>query len=270
MLPPADDGTATALARLYDLDLQDDPGDLDLYLALADRADGPILELAAGTGRLAVPLATAGYRVTAVDLDPAMLVRAHARATAAGIGAAGSGTGGSLELIEADLLGLRLPGAGTFALAFLALNSIMLLGSRSAQREALATMAAHLAPGGLAVVDVWLPDADDLARYDGRVILEWPRTDPETGDIVTKAGSAVHDAATGTIVLTSLYEAGPQGGTPVRWVRSDRLRLVAADELAGYAEEAGLRVELIAGGYDLTPLGPGAERAVLLAERPGG
>ena len=40
---------APPLARLYDLDLLDDPGDLDLYLALADRADGPILELAAGT-----------------------------------------------------------------------------------------------------------------------------------------------------------------------------------------------------------------------------
>jgi hypothetical protein len=46
-----DAATAAALARLYDLDLADDPGDLDLYLALADRVDGPILELAVGTGR---------------------------------------------------------------------------------------------------------------------------------------------------------------------------------------------------------------------------
>ena len=57
MLDRPDPATAAALARLYDLDLVEDPGDLDLYLALADRADGPILELAAGTGRLAVPLA---------------------------------------------------------------------------------------------------------------------------------------------------------------------------------------------------------------------
>ena len=64
---------ARALARLYDLDLLDDPGDLDLYLALAGRAGGPILELATGSGRLAVPLAEAGYDVTGVDLDPAML-----------------------------------------------------------------------------------------------------------------------------------------------------------------------------------------------------
>ena len=71
---------AAALARLYDLDLLDDPGDLDLYLALAGRVGGPILELAAGSGRLAVPLAAAGYDVTGVDLDPAMLDRARTAA----------------------------------------------------------------------------------------------------------------------------------------------------------------------------------------------
>ena len=50
MIDRPDLATTAALARLYDLDLQDDPGDLDLYLALADRADGPVLELGAGPG----------------------------------------------------------------------------------------------------------------------------------------------------------------------------------------------------------------------------
>jgi hypothetical protein len=57
--PGADEPLADALARLYDVDLVEDPGDLDLYLALAARVEGPVLELAAGTGRLAVPLAAA-------------------------------------------------------------------------------------------------------------------------------------------------------------------------------------------------------------------
>ncbi len=85
MLDRPDPATAAALARLYDLDLQDDPGDLDLYLALGDRADGRILELAAGSGRLAVPLALAGHPVTAVDIDRAMLDRGRAHATATGV-----------------------------------------------------------------------------------------------------------------------------------------------------------------------------------------
>ncbi len=85
---------------------------------------------------------------------------------------------------------------------------------------------------------------------------------------MTKVGSAVHDAATNTVSLTAIYEESEQGGSPRRWVRRDQLRLVSADELAGFAEEAGLRVELIAGGYDLAALGPGSERAILVAERP--
>jgi SAM-dependent methyltransferase len=191
-----------------------------------------------------------------------MLERGRARAAAAGL------AGDRIEFVEADLLGLRLPRAGRHALAFIALNSLMLLASRTAQREAFRTMAAHLAPGGLAVADVWLPDAEDLARFDGRVILEWPRTDPETGRVVTKAGSANHDAATGSITLTAIYEEGRQGEPAARWIRRDRLRLVAADELAAFAEDAGLRVEVIAGGYDLEPLGPGSDRAILIAVQP--
>lgn len=166
------------------------------------------------------------------------------------------------------MIDLDLPDAGRYALAFIALNSLMLLPDRRAQRAALAAVSRHLAPGGLAVVDVWLPDAEDLARFDGRVILEWPRTDLETGYVVTKAGSAQHDAATGTVTLTTIYEASPQGGTPVRWVRRDVLRLVGADELVAFAEDAGLRVDVLGGSYDLEALGPGSERAVLVAQKP--
>jgi SAM-dependent methyltransferase len=252
---------------LYDLDLEDDPGDIDLYLALADRADGRVLELAAGTGRIAVPLAAAGHPVTAVDIDPAMLDRARERARAESI------PDERLEFVEADLLDLRLPDAGRYALAFIALNSIMLLATRAAQRRALGVLADHLAPGGLAVVDAWLPDIEDLARFDGRAILEWARPDGSVGgdgSLVTKTGSAIHDAATGTIVLTAIFEAATQGGAPRRWIRQDRLRLISADELRAFAEEAGLRVEVVAGGYDLGPLGPGSERAVLIAERVSG
>lgn len=257
------ESTAAALARLYDLDLLDDPGDLDLYLALAARTGGSILELAAGTGRLAVPLAAAGHAVTGVDVDRAMLDRARARASAAAPVVAGR-----LTFVEADLIGLELPDAGTFGLAFVGMNSLFLLATRDAQRAALGTLARHLEPGGLAVVDVWLPDAEDLARFDGRLILEYERLDPETGELVTKTAAAQHDAATGIVALTSIYESGSQGERPRRWVRRDTLRLVSAGELRDFAEGAGLAVETVAGGYDLEPIGSsGGDRAILVAER---
>jgi SAM-dependent methyltransferase len=250
------------LARLYDLDFAEDPGDVDLYLSLARRTGGPVLELAVGTGRLAVPIAEAGHDITGVDIDPAMLARARERAAMA------RAIDGQLELVEADLLDVRLPRAGEYRLAIIALNSLLLLGSRDAQRDALRTMAAHLAPGGLAIVDVWLPDADDLARFDGRIMLDYARPGDGTRSIVTKAASAQHEAATQMVTLTSIYEESAPGGSVRRWVRVDRLRLVSADELRGFAEDVGLEIEQLAGGYDLSPLGPTSDRAILIAVRP--
>jgi SAM-dependent methyltransferase len=260
-------GTAAALARLYDVDLLDDPGDLGLYLALAARTGGPILELAVGSGRIAVPLARAGYEVTAVDIDPAMLARLRHRleetATAEPEVAA------RVHLVERDLVGLDIPGSPRFGLAVLALNSILLLDSREKQRAALETMARHLAPGGVAVVDVWLPAAHELARYDGRLSLEYVRTDPETDLVVTKTTSAEHEPTRGHVELTAIYEEGAQGGPVRRWVRQDRLRLLAADELSEMAEDAGLIVEILAGSYDLEPLVNHDERVILIARRRG-
>ena len=255
--------SARALARLYDLDLVEDPGDLDLYLALAGRTGDPILELAAGTGRLAIPLVEAGHRVTAVDLDPAMLERARAAADRAGHAAASR-----LELVEADLLGLDLAEAGTYRLAFIGLNSLFLLATRDAQREAMRTLARHLAPGGLVAVDVWLPDPDDLARFDGRLIFEYLRVDSDTGHEVTKVATARYDATTAVVDLTSIYEEGRPGEPAARWIRRDTLRLMGADELRAHAEEAGLIVETMAGSYDMEPLRPGSDRAILVARRP--
>jgi SAM-dependent methyltransferase len=256
--------TAAALARLYDVDLIEDPGDVDLYLALAARTGGPVLEVAAGSGRLALPLAEAGYEVTLVDNDPAMLARADKAASAAG-----PEVRARLRLVETDLVGLELPAGAIFRLAVLGLNSILLLDSRDSQRAALDTLARHLMPGGLAVVDVWLPSADELARYDGRIGLEYVRADPESGALVSKITAAQHEPATGRIHLTAIYEEGHQGGTARRWIREDRLRLVNADDLRVMAEEAGLDVEVVAGDYDLNPVGPQDERAILVARRRG-
>ncbi len=252
-------GFGATLARYYDLDLLDDPGDLALYEALARRSGGPILELGAGSGRLAVPLARLGYAVTAVDRDPNMLARARdAWQHEAG------GESSDLELLEADMLQLDLP--GRFGLVILALNTLLLLADRASQRAALETMARHLAPDGIAVVDVWLPAASDLALYDGRLQLEWQRDDPETGERVAKVASAQHDAATATVTLSQSFDAWPPDGGPLRRTsRVDVLRLVGVDELVGLATAAGLEVERLAGDHQMTAFGPGAERTVLLA-----
>jgi len=254
---------AARLARWYDLDLLDDPGDLALYLALAARADGAILELAAGSGRIAVPLALAGHAVTALDNDPAML----ARCAAAWATARGRRPAGALTCVHADLVDARL--GETFALVVLAQNAIALLPDAGARRAAFATVGAHLAPGGRVVADLLLPTAAELAEHDGRLRLEWLRAEPETGELVAKITAARHDAATRTTELVQLFDATPAEGGPVsRTTRTDRIALLSADELVALAEGAGLEVETLGGDLDLTPFGPGAERVVLVARRP--
>ncbi len=256
---PHDD--PVALARYYDLDLADDPGDVDLYLALAARSGGPVLELAAGSGRIAVPLARSGHAVTAVDLDPAMLARARDRWAAAHPRRGGTG---SLELVRANLFDLD-PDP-RFGLAILALNTLFLLGDADRQAEAIRVLATQLRPGGVAVIDVWQPGAWDLALYDGRLALEWVRDDSETGERVAKTVSASYDAATRTAELTTIFDAFPAAGGPViRHLRRDVVHLASASEIVRAAEEAGLSVEQLGSDYELSPFGVGASRAVLVA-----
>ncbi len=252
---------AAALARLYDVDLLEDPGDLDLYLALAARTGGPVLELGAGTGRVALALAEAGHAVTAVDSDSAALDRLRARL----------GTGdplpGQVEVVAGDIVGLELAGPPRFRLAIVALNTLLMLGSRQAQRAAFDALARHLLPEGLAVVDVSLPSAQELGRYDGRLGLEYVRRDPETGSTVAKTVSAEHDETSGILEVTSIFEEGEPGEPARRWIRHDRLRLVGSEELRDMALAVGFQIEALAGGYGLEPLGTHDDRVILVARR---
>lgn len=265
---PQSETHAAAIARLYDLDLGEDPGDVDLYRALARRTAGPIVELAVGTGRIAVPLAADGYHVVGVDNDRAMLDRARAR-----IAASGREIAARVRLVERDLVEAdgdeAVASGGPYSLAILGLNSILLLPSVAGQRGAVATMARLLAPGGLAVVDAWQPSPADLVAFDGRISLEWLRTDPATGREVTKKLAAWYEHLRRIVTLTTIFEEGASGEPPSRRVRQDALRLVAGDELVAFAEAAGLEVEQLAGDYELGPLEPGGDRVVLVARKPG-
>ncbi len=257
---------AAALARLYDLDLSEEPGDVELYVALAQRTGGPIVELAVGTGRIAVPLATEGYRVVGVDLDPAMLARARSRIAATGVG-------DHVELVEGDMTAAASNEAvvrgGPYRLAILGLQSILILNTPEGQRAVVAEMASLLVPGGLAVIDTWLPTPADLVGFDGRLSFEWRRTDPDTGHDVTKTLAAWYDHVRRRVTLTTFFDEGQQGTAPVRWTRSDPLRLIGVDELVGFVKDAGLEIERLAGDHDLGPLEPGSDRVVLVARKPG-
>jgi len=258
------DAAGAALARYYDLDLAEDQPDVDLYRALAAASDGPILELGAGTGRVAVPLAAAGRDVVAVDRDPHMLERARARWAAASHPAGR----GSLELVEADMTDYR-PGS-RFDLVLIALNSLLLLERGDAQRAALETMALSLTPHGQAVIDVWLPTPDDLALYDGRSVLDWVRRDEELDEWVSKSTSAIYYSASNSADVTAFFDAWRDGGPARRTMRRDRIAFVTVGELTALVASVGLVVDTIAGDYDINPLRDHSDRIVLVCRRRSG
>jgi hypothetical protein len=177
-----------------------------------------------------------------------------------------------VRLVEADLVGSdrveAVASGGPYALAMLGLNSILLLASVAGQRGAITTIANLLAPGGVAVVDAWQPSPADLVAFDGRISHEWLRTDPATGHEVTKQLAAWYDHLRRTVTLTTIFQEGMPGEPPGRWIRTDALRLISADELMAFAEDADLEVEQLAGDYDLGPLAPGSDRVVLIARKP--
>lgn len=257
--------TAAALARYYDLDLEEDPGDLDMYIAFAEAAGGPVLELMAGTGRVAVPLAEAGHAVTAVDRDAAMLARAGTLWSQA---QSRADSAGALNLVEADVTALQL--GTTFDLVIVALNSTLLLDDRAAQRRLFEVVATHLRPGGRVVVDTWLPTPDDLRIYDGRLILDWVRTDGETGERVSKMTAARYASATRTATITSLFDAWQDGHAPLRRTRETTITFVSADELIRFATEAGLAVESVAGDYEMGHFADNGDRLVMVGRKGSG
>ena len=257
-------GVGADLARYYDIDVAAEQADVGMYLALASASGGPILELACGSGRICVPLAGAGHSVTGMDRDPDMLSRA--RAAWAGH-PANKRMSGSLELVEADMTRLAL--GRRFDLVILAFNGLLLVSDRSAQESLLRTMRDHLTPDGRLVIDVWLPTPEDLALYDGRLILDWVRRDEETGEDVSKTTAARYEHATMHATVETFFDSWRQAETPRRTYRLDEVQFVSAAELLSLVESAGLRPQMTAGDYSMSQFTPDSERLIVVAAGPG-
>ena len=111
--------------------------DLPIWRELAAAADGPILDLGAGTGRVALELAAAGHRVTAVDSDRELLNELGRRASKSRL---------HVTCVEADAR--RLEPLGPFALVLAPMQFVQIMGGPSGRAGLLASAEACLAPNG--------------------------------------------------------------------------------------------------------------------------
>jgi SAM-dependent methyltransferase len=124
---------------------------VDFLAGLADA--GPALELGVGTGRIALPLSRRGVAVHGIELSQAMVARLRAQPGADAVGV----TVGDFASTTVDR---------TFRLAYLVRNTITNLTTQDEQVDCFRNVAAHLAPGGLFVIENYLPEPprDDAVR----------------------------------------------------------------------------------------------------------
>jgi SAM-dependent methyltransferase len=200
--------------------------DLPLWRELADREGSPILEVGAGTGRVALALARRGHEVVALDVDGALLRALSARAE-----------GVALTTVQADARAFALERA--FPLIVAPMQTLQLLGGRDGRARFLDCARAHLATGGLLAVAV----ADALEAFDADHD-EPPAPDMREldGFLYASRPVAVRDLGDRAAIDRVREIVAPDG---TRTVSDDVVVLhrVDVDELAEEAAAHGLRAE---------------------------
>ena len=238
------------IAAVYDFSYNDFTEDIDFYDELARSVDGPLLELGAGSGRVAVPLAEEGYDVTAIDTSPSMLEQAKRRVAATKL------KQGSIELLEADMTDFDL--GKKFGLIFVAANTFQHLLTAEEQTSCIRCVRDHLAPGGIFAMSIRSPATVtwDLTEGWAPLLLHWTRTDPETGDTVLKMCAEQPDPSRMVRRLTYIYDRVHEGAVS-RSVFETDLRYSTESEIRLLLQLSGLRVTHVYGDYDLSPVGLG-------------
>jgi SAM-dependent methyltransferase len=120
----------------HDLECGGYAADIPLWRSLADRHGDPILDVGAGTGRIALDLARRGHRVTALDSDAELLEELAQRAQ-----------GTTVDTVLADARDFDL--GRRFALCIVPMQTIQLLGGSDARMSFLRRARSHLVPGGV-------------------------------------------------------------------------------------------------------------------------
>jgi len=228
-----------SIAELYDPWSRSVTEDVSFYVAEAKRAGGPVVELAVGTGRIAVPTAAEGIRVIGIDSSPAMLEVCRKRAELAGV---------------AHLLDLRLgelaapPVEERVRLVTCPFRSYLHLLTDEARLEALQAARELLVPGCRLVFDVFAPGAEDIEETHGR----WLEREPGIFE------RADWDTAARTLTLSVRGEPG-----------ATRLTLgwLAPQEWRSLLERAGFQILGCFGWFDHRPYA-GGEDTVWIVRRP--
>lgn len=243
------------IARFYDADDGRLSEDIAPLLDFAQKTGGPVLDLGVGTGRLALPLAAAGYTVVGIDSAPSMLALARRRLHEEGVEHL-------VRLVEADFRHFELD--ERFGLAWCGFNGFLHLIETRDQLAALQCWRRHLRPGGLLVIDVENPQLAHLAAADGALSFAGSWYDEESGHLVQKFYAAEADLSAQIYVVRRFYdEHTPQGIR--RTTISFSTRILFRRELELLLQHAGFQQVTFYGDYDLSPWEPDSARMLAVA-----
>jgi ubiquinone/menaquinone biosynthesis C-methylase UbiE len=222
-----------AFARRYDDWSAQMTEDIAFYVELARESEGPLVELAVGNGRVAIPVAQATSRsVIGIDSSPAMLEQAYARAAEAGV---------DLDLREGDMRELTLDDPA--ALIYCPFRALLHLPTWADRRRTFERVAASLRPGGRFAWNAFAFDHQIAAKLDGQ-----HQNEPLPHTIKYTVGDNRID-----ITLDD-------GGTSSLW-------WATKNEWLGLLDVSGLELEALFGSFDRQPLDDDGREYVFVARR---
>lgn len=198
--------------------------DLPLWRDLAAAAEGPVLDVGAGSGRVALDLAARGHEVVALDLDAALLAALRERAGGLPVAAA-----------QADMRAFQL--GRHFALILVPMQTVQLLGSPAERAEFLGCARRHAAPGGLLAMALADP-FEGMSPNDGPDELPVPDLREVAGVVYASQPIAVREVAGGTEIERIRQRVGADGSV-VRAPDVVRVTALAPATLEAEAAAAG-------------------------------
>jgi ubiquinone/menaquinone biosynthesis C-methylase UbiE len=249
-------------AQTYDVVVPDWPGEIEFYRELAAQAranDQAVLEVACGTGRVAIRLAQERGEVFGLDLSPAMLDVAQDKS--AGMS--------NVRWVLGDMRSFDL--GETFGLVIIPGHAFQNILTAADQFACLASIRRHLAPGGLLVVHLDHPEVSwlgDLTRDLGGVFETTEQfTHPKTGRQIRTLHAWSYEPATQTALSHTIWEElGPDGQVADRLDRGMiRLHVVFRFEMEHLLARVGFTVEAVYGDFYRQELQDDSSEMVWLA-----
>jgi SAM-dependent methyltransferase len=235
------------LADLYDIEYVHDY-DLPFWLSLADREGDPIVEWGAGTGRLAVPLAEAGFDVTAVELSERMVERGREKIEA-------------VEWVHGDMRSAEL--GRRHALAICAFNSFLCLLSVDDALAFLRNAREHLEPGGMLGIEVSAFSPEELVDPPDGPKVQHDFTRELSDGRLDRFSVSRYDAASQLLAMRLFYELYVV--LEVRRAHDLTIRVTGCDELGLMLRLAGFEVEAVYGGFEGEAFTARSDHLIMLA-----